>query len=475
MRVLIISDEEGERAILEAQVALLGFDVVNTEDDVSAVDLLVVHGAWPDTQQPGCPVVQIHSSGPDWVESRLPLDYDFEQFASILRQNAGFASVVPAIGTITPEDEARKYRDLFDRASDAIILIDFQTHTIIDVNVMAEQLYGYNKDEFIGRNMLSLVPRDEHASMWSNTQRMSTEESQILIQGRTHIRKDGTSIKVSISASLFEYAGRLVFQDIIRDETERLKQEQALVEAKNRAEEANRTKDMFLANMNHEIRTPINGIVGMLDLLLDTPLSDEQREYAEDIKSCHDDLMTLLADVLALAQIQSGDLEFEEQVFVFRDALEAVVSPMCARAKDKNLHFECVVSPEVPTHLFGDARWFRTVVEHLLDNAIKFTPSGDVRVRVSTTQEPGDGGTLIRVEVSDTGIGIHPDKLASIFQMFTQVDGTSTRAFGGAGLGLTLVSYLVSRMNGEIGVQSTPQVGSTFFFTARLGSNISTQ
>lgn len=471
--IVVVSDEAAERETLSAQIQLMGFwgkvREGDYEADLGSPDLVVHHGERPEWTRPDCPFIQIGDGGPSWADIRLPLDYRFQQFVIAVREltRQALPDLDPA--GVTPEDEARKYHDLFDRASDAIILIDYETHTIVDVNHRAEVMYGYDRDTFVGMNMLALVPREEHASMLRNTEKMADDGSRIEVQGRTHIRSDGSAMKVSISASLFEYGGRRVFQDIVRDETERLRREEDLAAAKKAAETASEVKSAFLSNMSHEIRTPMNGMVGMLDLLLDTSLDPEQLDYVQTLKTCSHDLLRMLNDVLALSQIQSDKLEFDELMFEIKRVIESTIAPLRMRAEEKGLSFRCRIAPDLPTHVIGDPRRFRQIIDHLVDNAVKFTDAGEVRIEFTVAQHTGPSEAIVKVEVSDTGIGIPSDKQAGIFEMFAQVDSSITRRYGGTGLGLTLVSYLVHKMDGEIGVQSEPYEGSTFYFTARFG------
>jgi signal transduction histidine kinase/CheY-like chemotaxis protein len=283
-----------------------------------------------------------------------------------------------------------------------------------------------------------------------------------------HVRKDGSTFwgetQVSITA---ESDGLIVgIQAVTRDITER-KRAEVLVKDKEAAEIANRAKSEFLAKMSHEIRTPLNGIIGLTELCLGQNPDENLRGILQTIYGEARNLSGLINDILDLAKIEAGKMVLEDAPFDLADLLDAVTDGFALRAKQQGLGFVTFLAPDVPAKLIGDAVRLRQVLVNLIGNALNFTPKGEVSVSGELVRDTGDR-IVIQFSVSDTGIGIPLDRQQKIFEAFEKADGSTTRQYGGTGLGIAIAKEIVKMMGGEIGVMSEPGEGSTFWFTAEM-------
>ncbi|HLL41305.1 MAG TPA: PAS domain S-box protein, partial [Rubrobacteraceae bacterium] len=337
--------------------------------------------------------------------------------------------------------------------------------TIVTLNPSAERLYGYSEQEIKGKNVSILTPPDRIGEMKVVLERVGRGET-VSEYETERVCKDGRRIPLSLTiASVRDQAGNVVGASAIaRDISGRKLAEQELKQAKEGAEAANRAKSEFLANMSHEIRTPMNGVIGMTGLLLDTELSEVQREYADIVRLSGEHLLTIINDILDFSKIEAGKMELEIIDFDLRSAVEETVALLAEQAHGKGLELASLVEYDVPVALRGDPGRIRQILGNLLSNGVKFADEGEVILRVGLVEETEDT-VIVRLGVSDTGIGMTEEQRARLFQSFTQADASTTRHYGGTGLGLAISRQLVELMGGEIGVESEPGVGSTFFCT----------
>ena len=358
---------------------------------------------------------------------------------------------------------------LLDATPTAIYLKDLQGR-YLRFNKAFETLFGIERSEWIGKNVFDLVP-GEAASLMHNkdlelfaARTVQTYEAQFTNR-RTGDVRDGLYWKAPVTNIQGEVTGLV---GTILDVTERNRLAAQLRESTLRAEAASQAKSDFLANMSHEIRTPMNGVIGMTDLALDTALTDTQRDYLNTVKSSAHSLMVILNDILDFSKIEAGKLGIESVPFSPAELVRNCLRSIRVRAEKKGLALELALADDLPVQLLGDPVRIGQVLTNLCDNAIKFTATGGVAVAVRVETDAQRGDCVLHFAVRDSGIGIAPGKQHSIFEAFSQADTSTTRQFGGTGLGLTICARLVALMGGTIGVQSQPGAGSTFSFTVRL-------
>jgi len=362
------------------------------------------------------------------------------------------------------------YRSIFENAIEGI----FQTTRdgqYLNVNPALAKMYGYDSvaDLIHGLtkidNQLYVDPkrRDEFVAEMREHSVVRSFESEIY-------RKDGSKMWISENArAVADASGELLYYEgMVEDITERKRLETELKTAMHAAEAANRMKSEFLANMSHEIRTPMNGVIGMTDLLLMSSLNPEQRSFANTVRISGESLLIVLNDILDFSKIEAGKLDLEIIDFDLREAIDNIMDLLAAQAHSKGLELAAYIPPDVPTNLLGDPGRVRQIVNNLVGNAVKFTSHGEVVVKVSRVDNSPAGPVKLRFEVRDTGIGIELDAQRRLFEAFSQADSSTTRRYGGTGLGLAISKRLVQLMNGEIGVDSIPGQGSTFWFTAEF-------
>jgi two-component system sensor histidine kinase/response regulator len=368
------------------------------------------------------------------------------------------------------ESEERT-RLTIDTALDAVVTVGAQG-LITGWNAQAERIFGWSRPEALGRPLSeTIIPeryREGHAR--GLEQFRKTGEGPLLNR-RVEVqamRRDGCEFPVEVAISPLKLRGQPCFSAFVRDISERKRVETELQSAKEAAEAANRAKSEFVANMSHEIRTPMNGILGMTELALDTDLSPEQREYLNMVRTSAESLLAIINDILDFSKIEAGKLELETIEFDLRGSLESSLKALALRARHKGLELNCRLQPGLPEVLVGDPGRLRQIVVNLVGNALKFTEKGEVTLQVER-ESSEDNKILLHFAVRDTGIGIPAEKQAHIFKAFSQADASSTRKYGGTGLGLTISRRLVEMMEGRIWVESTAGKGSTFHFIAPFG------
>jgi PAS domain S-box-containing protein len=347
----------------------------------------------------------------------------------------------------------------------------------IAANPALSAITGWSIDEMLGHVILAeMMHPDDALAGWEMFRGMAAGQYDHYTIEQRFIHKRGDERWVRLAMSLVRDAdGRPknvigMGEDITerkQAEAQRKQFEIALEEARDLALKASMAKSDFLATMSHEIRTPMNGVIGMTGLLLDTELTPRQREYAEAVRRSGEALLAIINDILDFSKIEAGKLELELTEVDLREAVEDVVGLLAEQAQVKGLELAAVVQVDVPTGLQGDPGRIRQVLMNLVGNAVKFTQRGEVTVQARLVESTPDSA-LVRVDVTDTGIGISPEVAARLFQPFSQADVSMTREFGGTGLGLAICKRLVEQMGGEIGLDSELGRGSTFWFTTRL-------
>ena len=356
---------------------------------------------------------------------------------------------------------------VLDASDDAITTCSLDG-VFVTWNRGAEKLYGYSAEEAIGQPLDLIVPPEERDHEHGRWRRMLGDEPVKSLE-TTRTTKDGRTVVVAVTRSLIvDPDGRVVgVASVGRDITE-VKRAQALLAAAHaEAVEASKMKSEFMANTNHELRTPLNGVIGISDLLLDTELTDEQREYAEALRISGEALLGVIGDILDFSKVEAGKLELLDERLALRPLVEGVATMIALGAGSSDVRLISHVGPELPERVWGDEARLRQVLTNLAGNAVKFTSQGEVAISVRR-HRASDRTEHLRFEVADTGIGIAPEAQETIFDSFAQADGSTTRRYGGTGLGLAIARQLVALMRGTIGVTSAVGDGSTFWFTVPL-------
>jgi PAS domain S-box-containing protein len=381
-------------------------------------------------------------------------------------------------------ESERRFRGTFENAAVGIAHTD-PSGRFLRVNQKFCDIVGYTREELLERTFRDITHPDDLVPSFERFLPLIRGESPSFELEKRYLRKDGSSVWVDLSVALQrDAAGRPAYAiAVLQDVSERKRAEEELRRAKEAAESANRAKDEFLANVSHELRTPMGAILGMTELVLDTPLTECTRQSLQTVKSAADNLLGIINDLLDFSKIEAGRMELDPAPFSPRAAVSNTLQALTARAHKKGLELVGDIRPDVPDILVGDAGRLRQVLVNLVGNAIKFTEKGQVIVRVaevsggvvsgrvvSGEETPNDSPltTHLSFSVTDTGIGIPADQREKIFRAFEQGDSSTTRKYGGTGLGLTIAARLVALMGGTITVDSAPGRGSIFAFTAEF-------
>ncbi len=423
-----------------------------------------------------CPVLESFKDGqPRWYEDQNPIDKSHKEISvsPILNQEGGVEYVLENVRDVTEHKKAqeaiekseKKFRDIFHNFSDGVFIHDMKGR-FLEVNRAACETLGYSREELLG---LTPVDLEESATSELVEERIQTvQQKGSLVFETFFFAKNGTELPKEIKSCSIEYGEEPCILSIARDITERRRFEQELITAKNQAEKANAAKSEFLANMSHEIRTPINGVLGMLRLMQDTRLDEEQEEYVRMALGSTNRLNRLLTDVLDLSKIEANKMEIREEEFVFQEVMQSMEDIFAQLTQENKNILSISVDEDVPERLIGDSTRLTQILFNIVGNATKYTQEGQVNVHASRLYNIGREKSRILFTVEDTGKGIPDNKLDNVLDSFTQANDAKdlyARKFEGAGLGLALVKRLVRLIGASLCIDSREGEGTTVYLS----------
>ncbi len=498
--ILVVDDDPAKRLALISVLAPLGYSIVDADSGVAAlrcikgqdfaVILLDVRMPVMDgietaalirrrRQSEMTPIIFItaHSSDEAVSLDRYAagaVDFIFAPVAAdeLRAKVSVFANLyLKAEELATQAREVKVSADQLRLLTDAAPVGIFQTdreNRYVYTNPRWSEITGTSAQEAIGQKWDSIIDPEQGRLKTGPADDQSVTCAEL--SRRFEIRIPGLSTRIALMTSKpipDVDGGNAGWVGTLADVTAEAWAEAAMSDARDKATEASRLKSDFLANMSHEIRTPMNGVIGMTDLLLETDLDANQRDYAQTVRNSGEALLTIINDILDFSKIEAGKMEVESVEFELRTVVDDVVGLLAEPAQTKNLDLIAVVDSSVPARVNGDPGRVRQVLTNLIANAVKFTQAGEIVLRV-TEGEVIEGDATLRFEVSDTGDGIAPDQLDMIFEPFVQADTSTSRKYGGTGLGLAISGQLVALMGGDCGVSSRLGMGSSFWFTIRV-------
>ena len=402
------------------------------------------------------------------LSARMPDTRLAELAPTVAAFNSMAASLEQLLAEVRAKEAAnRRLAAIVEQSEEAIFTVGLDQR-ITSWNLGAELLFGWPAAAALGRELDTLFAPDAGTRERQVARLLATRPPERVETTALPVRTPPVPVVVASSPLAGEDGAQIGHIVVVRDIAARKRTEQELQQARERAEEGSRAKSEFLATMSHELLTPMNGILGIAQLLDATPLTAEQREWLDTIERSGEALLQVINDLLEISRIEAGQVQVEARAFELRGVVADSVKPFVLPAQHKQLAVTVSVAPDAPPRVVGDPVRLRQVLVNLVGNAVKFTERGEVAVTVETTDH-GEHGVDIHARVRDTGIGIPADKLSMIFEVFTQADSSLTRRYGGTGLGLAITARLVALMGGRAWVESELGRGSTFHVTLRLG------